>query len=100
LPEAMHAADSLLDAHRVPRQVVVDDDVRELEVASLAARLGRDQERDRAAEALERLLLLLPRLLAVEHLVRNALGGEGLRDLVLARAELREHDRLVVEALE
>ena len=40
LAVAMDAADALLDALRVPRQVVVDDRVAELEVQALGARFG------------------------------------------------------------
>src|SRR5207247_5668228 len=59
LAEPIDAADALLDAHRVPRQVVVNADVRELEVDALAARLGGDKEahvRMVAKEALTRSL--------------------------------------------
>ena len=43
-PIRSSAADALLDPHRVPRQVVVDHEVAELEVAALAAGLGGDQD--------------------------------------------------------
>ena len=44
LADAVDPADALLDLHRVPRQVVVDQDVAELEVSALAAGLGRDED--------------------------------------------------------
>src|SRR5262249_16633877 len=40
---SMAAPDALLDTLRVPRQVVVDDGVAELEVEPLGARFGRDE---------------------------------------------------------
>ncbi len=44
LTDAVDSTDALLDPHRVPRQVVVDQDVAELEVPALAAGLGGDQD--------------------------------------------------------
>jgi hypothetical protein len=43
LAVAVAAADALLDALRVPRQIVVHDGVAELQVQALGARLGRDE---------------------------------------------------------
>ena len=45
LRQPVDAADALLDAHRVPRQVVVEHAVAELEVLSLGAGVGRDHDR-------------------------------------------------------
>ena len=44
LTVAMAAPDALLDALRIPRQVVVDDGVAELEVQALGAGLGGDED--------------------------------------------------------
>ena len=44
LAVAVEPADPLLDAHRVPRQVVVDHHVDELEVEALARDLGADED--------------------------------------------------------
>ena len=44
LAVAMAAADALLDALRVPRQVVVHDRVAELQVQALGAGLGGDED--------------------------------------------------------
>ncbi len=41
--EAVHPADALHDAHRVPRQVVVHDGGGVLQVHALARDVGRDQ---------------------------------------------------------
>ena len=46
LAEAVQAADALLDAHGVPRQVVVDQLVAELEIAALGAAFGADHDTD------------------------------------------------------
>ena len=40
LAYSVHSPDSLLDLHRVPRQVVVDEDMAELKVPPFSARLG------------------------------------------------------------
>ena len=50
LAVAVAAADALLDALRVPRQVVVDDRLAELEVQALRARFGADQHLRARAE--------------------------------------------------
>ena len=44
LADAMDAPEALLDPVRVPRQVVVDHQVRDLEVQALAGRVGREQD--------------------------------------------------------
>ena len=44
LAVAVAAADALLDALRVPGQVVVDDEIAELKVDALGGGLGRDQD--------------------------------------------------------
>ena len=49
-PKRWAAADALLDALRVPRQVVVDDHRAELEVDALRGRLGGDHDRALVAE--------------------------------------------------
>ena len=43
LPDAMDPADALLDAHRIPGEVEVDDAAAELEVQPLAADVGGQQ---------------------------------------------------------
>jgi hypothetical protein len=53
LAVAVAAADALLDALRVPRQVVVDDDGAELEVHALGRRLGGQQQRAALAELID-----------------------------------------------
>ena len=95
LPQSVDAADALLEPHGVPGQVVVHDDARELQVAALAAGLGRDQHLFVMTEVVERLLLLTPAHLTVEQ--RHAEAGLTERgcDGFLSGAELREDDRLL-----
>ena len=52
LADAVHTTDPLFDPHRVPRQVVVDHDVGELEVQALATGVRRDQDAGLLGEAL------------------------------------------------
>ena len=42
--EALHASDALLDDHRIPGQVVVDQHVRDLKVDAFGPRLGRHDD--------------------------------------------------------
>src|SRR5215210_7960353 len=60
LPDAVDAADALLNRHRVPRQVEVDERVAELQVAPLAARFGGEQERRFHAKTRDARVLLRP----------------------------------------
>ena len=53
LPVAVAAADALLDALRVPGQVVVDDQRAELQVDAFRRRLGGEQDRRLIAEVLD-----------------------------------------------
>ena len=53
LAVAVAAADALLDALRVPRQVVVDDQRAELEVDALRAGLGGDHDAALLAEVVD-----------------------------------------------
>ena len=43
LPDTVHAPDALLQLHRIPGQVVVEDHMAELEVEALSACIRRDQ---------------------------------------------------------
>src|SRR4051812_3583066 len=45
LPDAIDAPDALLDRHRIPRHVEIDQGVAELDVAALAARLRAQEDR-------------------------------------------------------
>ena len=49
LADPVDAADPLLDLHRVPGQVVIDQQPAELEVQALGGRVGADEELDGAA---------------------------------------------------
>jgi len=43
LADAVQAADALLDLHRIPREIEVDEPMAELEVASFGAAVGEQQ---------------------------------------------------------
>src|SRR5215210_3949710 len=72
LADAVDAADALLNRHRVPRQVEVDERVAELQVAPLAARLGREQERCFRLESRDCFVLFRP-----AHRALKAHDGRG-----------------------
>ena len=44
LAETMHAADALLDGHGIPRQIIVEQDVSHVQIDSLSAGGGADEE--------------------------------------------------------
>src|SRR5439155_12322246 len=58
LPDSMQPPDTLLNRHRIPRQIEVDQRVAELKVASLAAGFGAYQKRNLSAELLYGLVLV------------------------------------------
>src|SRR5262245_41306909 len=96
LTEAVEASDALLDLHRVPRQVVVQQDVAELEVQPLRADLGRQED---PATGIGTELLYHPAALVHRDApVDDADAMAALAELhgqVLERAaEEREHQRL------
>src|SRR5207247_3794539 len=95
LAHAGEAADPLLDAHRVPRQVVVDETVSELEVAPLAAGLGGDEYPARPLEGPYRVLLLAPAQAAVIESEGLAGVAQDARQVLLRRAVPREDEQLV-----
>src|SRR6185503_6273141 len=66
LADAIDTADALLDRHRVPGHVEVDQRVAELDVAPLAARLGAQQNGGMVAELGDRRVFLRSAQAAVE----------------------------------
>jgi hypothetical protein len=46
LPDAVDAADALLDLHRIPRQIVIDQEIGSLEIEPLGRGVGADQDVD------------------------------------------------------
>src|SRR4051812_23895233 len=95
LANSVDSTDALLDLHRIPREVVIHDDVTELEVASFSAGLGADEYLRPLAssEAFHGCVLLGGRLLPVEHLDLGEVG-ELSRQHVLRFAEFREDEHL------
>ena len=99
LADAVHPSEPLLDPVRVPRQVVVDQQVGALEVDALARGVGRDE--DQAVLVLGEPLLDDPTLLADHSAVDGHDGfgsaevGAQLADEVVERVPvLGEHDQL------
>ena len=90
LPDAVHPTDPLLELHRIPRQVVVDDDMAELKIEALAAGIGRDHHPDVARERTLRRLALLEPHRAVEAHDAEAPRIQELGEHLLGRDELRE----------
>src|SRR5262249_19256319 len=72
LADAVDAPDALLDGHRVPGQIEIDQRVAELEVAPLASRLGADQQRDLTLKSPNSGVLFRPRHPALELLAGDA----------------------------
>ena len=102
LADAVDAAEALLDAVRIPRQVVVHHQVRALEVDALASRIGRDEHLHRGVE-LERFLRLCPFL--ASHAAVDDNDGVGVAEkatdatlqVVERVAMLGEDDELLVD---
>ena len=99
LADAVDAAEALLDAVRVPRQVVVDHQVRGLEVQALAGGVGGEQ--DLAVRVLGELLGDLAALAAAHAAVDrlDRLGpaeqrADPAREVVERVAVLGEDDQL------
>ena len=44
LPDTIYTTTALLDLHRIPRQIVVNDDIRELQVQTFATSVGRNKD--------------------------------------------------------
>ena len=44
LPDTIHTTAALFDLHRIPRQIVVDDDIRELQVQAFATGVSRNKD--------------------------------------------------------
>ncbi len=100
LADAVDAAEALLDAVRVPRQVVVDHQVRALEVDALAGGV-RGEQHLHLRVVPERLLRLQP-LLAAHAAVDDDHGlwpaeqrGDALLEVVQRVAVLGEDDQLL-----
>ena len=96
LTDAVHPTDALFKSHRVPRDIVVDYHVAELQIQSLATRVGRHEDTGLLREgALDRRPLLHPHG-AVEAHNREATVGEELLQHLLGWDELREDEHLQV----
>ena len=96
LADTIHAADPLFQPHRVPGDIVVDDDMGELQVQALTARVGGNQHAVRFAEGILGLLAFLHVHGAVQSDDRDAPGFQKLLQHLLGRHELGEDQHLQV----
>ena len=90
LADPIHSADSLFQPHRVPGDVVVDDDVSKLQVQSLAAGVSRDEYAMRFPESILSLLAFLHIHGAIQGNDRNAPDFQKLFQHLLGRYEFGE----------
>ena len=74
LANTIHTADSLFQPHRVPREVVVDNDVGELQIQTFTTCIGGDQHAVRFAKGILSLLAFLHIHGAVQSDDRDATG--------------------------
>ena len=94
LTDAIDAPDALLNLHRVPRQVVIEHDMAELQVQTLAAGVGGDQHLSLVREGALHLLTLVEIERAVEADHLEAAIAQELRQHGLRRDKLGEHQHL------
>ena len=96
LADPVQTAEPLLDLHRVPRQVDVDHDVAELQVAALAGRLGGQQHRRVAGEGGDRGVLLPARTgCRGRRRPRSRRGDSSATERVQGVPERGEHQHLL-----
>ena len=96
LADAVDAADALLDRHRVPGHVEVDQGVAELDVAPLAARLRAQQDRGMVAKLGDGRVLLRAAQAAVEAREGQAGLGKTIGDMGERLAGMHEDELLLL----
>ena len=104
LPDAMDASESLFEAVRVPRQVIVDHEMGALEVDALAGCVGGDQDAD-ALVLFEQLLDLAS--IVTEHaavdgddgILTAEQGADFIRQIAQCVSVLREDDEFLTRAV-
>ena len=96
LPDSVDTADALLDLHRVPGEVVVDQHATELQIDALARHLGREQHRNLrvVAEAVDHVLLGFADA-AMQELRLTAFLAEALSEVSQCALEEGEDDELL-----
>ena len=100
LPDAVDAAQPLLEAGRVPGQVVVDHQVAELEVDAFAGRLRRHANLTAGPEVLLRLFAIARVHPAVDFAGRIAPGFEMVPQVVQRVAVLGKDEQLAPSVLQ
>src|SRR4051812_1854053 len=92
LANAVYATDTLLDLHRIPWKVIVDEDVTELQVAPFAASLSANENLRPipVTDLVNGAILFFGGQLAVE-LLQVPTAREKVREHLLGLAELCEN---------
>ena len=96
LADTVHTADPLFQPHRVPGDVVIDNDMGELQVQALTTRVGGNQHSVRFAEGVLGLLAFLHVHGAVQGDDRDPPGLQKLFQHLLGGYEFGEDQRLQV----
>src|SRR5437879_6556637 len=100
LANSVDAPDSLLDAHGIPGQIVVNQRSAELKISTFAACLRTDKHRGAFFELLNYLVLLNPLHATVETNRINALSLEESDNKVVRMAETAEDNHFIVEGFD
>src|ERR1700740_1275711 len=95
LADAVYASDPLLDRHRIPWQVEIDERVAELNVAALAARFGAQQHRHVRAETGDGGILFGTAQTSLELRERDAFRAQKLGEVIERIAVLDENQLLL-----
>ena len=95
LADPVDAADALLDCHRVPRNVEIDERVAELQVASLAAQFTAQQDRHTVPERGDRRILLRSAHRPVERGECHAAPTQQTGEVRQAVTMMHEHHLLL-----
>ena len=96
LANTIHAANTLLDPHGIPRDVEINNDVAKLKIQAFATGIGGNENADFLGECLLHLLAFVHAHAAVEARDGNAAIAEKLRQHLLGGHELGEHKQLHV----
>lgn len=91
----MNAAHALLDLHRVPRQIVVNERVGELQVAAFSTRLGAEHDRRPVAKFRDGQILLLGGLLTGKNGIQLAVQVQQLLQMRKRAPQVDEDEQLV-----
>ncbi len=101
LADTIHSTDTLFDSHRIPRQIVVDEQVAELEVPTLTTSLGAYEHLGpHTVPKTFHCVVLVSRLhLTMKDVNTPTSGSEQFSQMSLGLAELSEYEHLLVRVL-